>query len=99
MMASTRSAQCRNSNSGSTGTCSATLRQRDDDAALPRWVLHDLRRTIRTNLSALDVPDTVAEAVIGHGRKGIQRVYDRWRYLPQIRDALEAWQARLAILR
>jgi integrase len=32
----------------------------------PPWTLHDLRRTMRTHLSALPVPDLVRELVIGH---------------------------------
>jgi hypothetical protein len=37
----------------------------------------------------------VAEMVIGHGRKGIQRVYDQHTYLTEMREALEAWAVRL----
>jgi len=62
------------------------------------WVNHDLRRTFRTNLSALGVADHVAELAIGHARTGIQRVYDQHRYLREIRSALDAWHARLAEL-
>ena len=40
---------------------------------------HDLRRTVRTRLSSLKVPDTVAEMVIGHGKRGLGRVYDQHR--------------------
>jgi len=65
---------------------------------VPPFVNHDLRRTVRTNLAALNIADHVAEATVGHGRKGIQRVYDQWRYLPQIREALTAWHARLAAI-
>jgi hypothetical protein len=41
------------------------------------------------------VQDHVAEMVIGHGRKGIARVYDQHRYIPEMREALELWAARL----
>ena len=68
------------------------------DAITAPWVKHDLRRTVRTNLSALGVADHVAEMVLGHGRKGIQRVYDRHRYLEEIRSALTAWNPCLAEL-
>ncbi|MCX7313945.1 MAG: tyrosine-type recombinase/integrase [Alphaproteobacteria bacterium] len=61
----------------------------------PDWVIHDLRRTVRTRLSSLRVPDAVAEMVIGHGRKGIQRVYDQHQYLDEMREALRAWAGRL----
>jgi integrase len=79
-------------------TLGAIGKRRGDDAAqikLPGWVLHDLRRVIRTHLSALDVPDHVAEMVLGHGRRGLQRVYDQHRYEPQIREALERWAVKL----
>jgi hypothetical protein len=59
------------------------------------WVIHDLRRTVRSHLSALQVPDHVCEMVIGHGRKGLQRIYDQHRYENEMRQALERWAARL----
>jgi integrase len=59
------------------------------------WVIHDIRRTVRTRLASLRVPDLVAEMVIGHGRKGLQRVYDQHTYEPEMREALELWAARL----
>ena len=67
---------------------------------LAPWVVHDLRRVVRSNVAApLGVPDNVAELVLGHGRKGLQRVYDpRHRYLPEIRAALTKWNSRLVEL-
>jgi integrase len=62
---------------------------------VPPWTFHDCRRVLRSQLSALRVPDHVAEMVLGHGRKGLQRVYDQHRYEAEIREALEAWQAKL----
>ena len=50
---------------------------------------------MRTCLARLGVNDTVAEQVIGHGRKGIERVYDQHRYEPQMRSALELWANQL----
>jgi len=61
----------------------------------PPWVIHDIRRTVRTRLASLRVPDMVAEMVIGHGRKGIQRVYDQHTYETEMREALELWATRL----
>lgn len=79
-------------------TLRALARRRGDDASRVRlepWVQHDLRRVVRTNLSALGVEDHVAEMVLGHGRKGLQRVYDQHRYQPEIRKALGRWAGRL----
>jgi len=66
-----------------------------ESADLLPFVVHDLRRTVRTRLSALRVPDTVAEMVIGHGRKGLQRVYDQHKFESEMREALSAWASRL----
>jgi len=59
------------------------------------WVIHDIRRTVGTRLASLRIPDLVAEMVIGHGRKGLQRVYDQHTYEAEMREALELWAARL----
>lgn len=59
------------------------------------WRPHDLRRTMRTGLSASGVSDVVAEFTIGHTRKGIAAVYDLHRYDREKRTALEAWERRL----
>ena len=49
-----------------------------------RWVFHDIRRTVRTRLSQLRIPEPVAEMVIGHGKKGLARVYDQHKYLEEM---------------
>jgi integrase len=46
-------------------------------AQIENWSPHDLRRTMRTRLSALRVPEQTAELVIGHSKKGLARVYDQ----------------------
>ena len=73
-------------------------RRLNDEMQIPPFVIHDLRRTVRTRLSALRIPDHVAEMVIGHGRKGIARVYDQHRYLDEMREALDAWSTALGQL-
>lgn len=59
------------------------------------WTPHDLRRSVRTGLAAAGISDTVAEAVIGHTRKGIIGVYDQHKYDTEKRAALEAWERTL----
>jgi integrase len=79
-------------------TLKAMARKRGDDRTrveLKPWVIHDLRRTLRTHLSALRIPDHIAEMVIGHGRQGLQRVYDQHRYVDEMREALTLWAGRL----
>jgi integrase len=71
----------------------------DDDKRqkikLEPFVLHDLRRTMRTGLSALPVPDLVRELVIAHTKPGLHKVYDQYAYLDEKRRALDLWAARL----
>ena len=62
---------------------------------LKPYVLHDIRRTMRTHLSALPVPDLVRELVIGHTKPGLHKVYDQHAYLDEKRHALELWAKRL----
>jgi integrase len=62
---------------------------------MPAWVFHDLRRTVRTRLSGLPVPDRVAELVIAHARPGLHKVYDQHGYLEEKRRALDLWAAAL----
>lgn len=60
------------------------------------FVLHDIRRTVRTRLSQLRVRYEVAEMVIGHGKKGLARVYDQHQYLEEMREALDLWAQELS---
>jgi integrase len=57
--------------------------------------LHDLRRTVRTRLAEMGVPENVAEAVLGHTLPRLIRTYNRHEPVPEMRAALEAWSARL----
>jgi integrase len=59
------------------------------------WRIHDLRRTMRTNLAGLRVDPDTAERVLGHVIGGVRGVYDRYAYLDEKRDALDRWAARL----
>jgi integrase len=59
------------------------------------WTFHDCRRTMRTRLAELQVPDHIAELCIGHARQGLARIYDQHRYEREMRAAFDAWAARL----
>jgi len=68
------------------------------DVELVPWRFHDLRRTGTTNLQALGVPIEVTEAVINHisgTTAGVAGVYNRFKYDPQKKEALEAWDTKL----
>ncbi len=64
-------------------------------AELEPFVLHDLRRTMRTGLSSLPIPDLVRELVIAHTKRGLHKVYDQHAYLDEKRHALELWSKKL----
>lgn len=57
--------------------------------------LHDLRRTVRTGLSELRIAPHVAELCLGHVVSGVQKHYDKWSYLDEKRQALDAWAAKV----
>jgi integrase len=82
-------------------TLRALARQRGQDpekVELPRWVNHDLRRTVRSGLSALRIPQEVAEAVLAHAPSGLVATYDSHGFLDEKREALEAWAARVGVI-
>jgi integrase len=69
-----------------------------DSIKIPDWRLHDVRRTGATNLQALGIPIEVTEAVLNHisgTRAGVAGIYNRYKYEPEKRAALEAWDLRL----
>ena len=66
------------------------------DKKFPPFKIHDIRRTVRTGLSAIpNISDLVRELVIGHTKPGLHKVYDQYAYLDEKRFALDAWAARL----
>ena len=79
-------------------TLRAMARRRGDDpngVEFKPWVNHDIRRTVRSHLSRLRIPEEAREAVLAHARPGMKRVYDHHEYLEEKREALELWAARL----
>jgi hypothetical protein len=79
-------------------TLKALARTRGEDPStveLKPWVNHDLRRNVRSGLSALRIEERVREAVLAHVPKGITGVYDVYDYLTEKAEALELWAARL----
>ena len=59
---------------------------------------HDLRRTLATKLAELGVDDIVIERVLGHTVQSVKNTYNRYRYMPEIRDALLHHEAYLRTL-
>jgi len=59
------------------------------------WNPHDLRRTLRTNLSRLGCPADIAEAVLGHSKKGIEGTYNLHTYESECAEWLQKWADHL----
>jgi integrase len=62
---------------------------------LEQWGLHDLRRSMRTRLSALPIAPIVSELMIGHRQQGIAAVYDLYAYQAEQREGFGLWAAKL----
>lgn len=63
------------------------------------WSPHDLRRTLRTNLSRFGCPTDVAEAVLGHSKKGIEGTYNLHTYENECAMWLQKWADYLESLK
>lgn len=60
---------------------------------------HDLRRTFSTNVARLGVPPHIKEMLLGHaGKSDIESVYDLYQYLPEMRAAVEKYDAHIGNL-
>jgi integrase len=62
----------------------------DKALELPHWTIHDLRRTWSTNAPRLGITSDITERVLAHTAPSgkIAAVYDRFKYEPQMRDAM-----------
>jgi len=64
---------------------------------IPAFTPHDLRRTCSTKLGEMLVPGHLIDRIINHKPSGItDRVYNKYDYLKEKREALDAWGALVA---
>ncbi|MDX6479705.1 MAG: hypothetical protein QOG85_215 [Gaiellaceae bacterium] len=57
--------------------------------------LHDLRRTAATRMAELGVEPHIIDAVLDHVAGGVSGIYNRYRYVEEMRQALALWANRL----
>lgn len=64
------------------------------------WRLHDLRRTMATNLQKLGVRLEVTEALLNHreSRSGVVGVYQTYEWKKEKREAINLWDDKLAAM-
>jgi integrase len=65
---------------------------------LEPFTIHDFRRTVRTQLAALNIPPHICERCLNHKIPGVAGVYDRFDYFEERKAALNAWAAVVADL-
>jgi integrase len=64
------------------------------------WRIHDLRRTVATEMAGAGVPDHIVERVLNHTIPGVRGVYNRYSYMKEKTAALETYSRHLeSILR
>lgn len=81
---------------------SAGKAELDRRLPLEPWTIHDLRRTFASGMASLGVPQIVVEKLLNHVSGGTQspiaQVYNRYSYLPEMREAVLKWDRHLDTL-
>jgi len=60
----------------------------------PKWVIHDLRRSVASGMARIGIPVPVIEKILAHKSgtfRGIVGVYQRHSFLPEMAAALQKW--------
>ena len=73
-------------------------RKLDKRCGVEAWTLHDLRRTFASGLASLGVAMPVIERLLNHvsgSFGGIVGVYQRYDFMPEMREAMSAWEGYL----
>ena len=69
--------------------------QLDRLSGVKDWKIHDIRRTVATNLTKLGVDRFLLQRVMNHTDTCVTKIYDRYNYLDEKREALQQWADRL----
>lgn len=73
----------------------------DKASGVSGWTLHDLRRTFASGLASMNVSLPTIEKLLNHvsgSFAGIVGVYQKYEFWPEMKDALEKWEARVLSL-
>jgi integrase len=73
----------------------------DATSQVEGWTFHDLRRTGATGMAQLGVPPHIVERVLNHASGtfgGVAGIYNRFAYLPEMREALDTWDEKVTSL-
>ena len=53
--------------------------------------IHDIRHTVRTNLSRIGIAESIAEVTIGHILGGMNKTYNHYQFRAEKTEALDKW--------
>jgi integrase len=67
----------------------------DEISETSGWTIHDARRTFRSLLSRLRVPQEVSERLLGHSRPLLDKTYDQHSHLPAMQEAVNKLAAEI----
>ena len=76
-------------------------RRIDELSGVTGWTLHDLRRTAATGMARIGVAPHVVERILNHtsgSLGGVAGIYNRFKYLPEMRAALLLWERHILTL-
>ncbi|MDN3391157.1 tyrosine-type recombinase/integrase [Pseudoalteromonas sp. APC 3691] len=76
---------------------SRSISRKLEQLGVPKFVPHDLRRTVATRLGDTDIgtDPIVIEKILNHQLQGVQGVYNMQTYMDKRRKALEEWGRKL----
>lgn len=77
------------------GSIGKHKRRLDQVSGVENWTVHDLRRTVSTNLAQMGTPPHIIDRILNHASGGVHSTYNRYSYLPEVGEALKAWERRL----
>lgn len=66
-----------------------------DLSGISDLVLHDLRRTAASHMASMGVQRLVISKILNHVEGGVTRIYDRYSYDKEKREAMEMWGQEL----
>jgi integrase len=76
-------------------TVNRAVKRHQDHFGIKKWVPHDIRRTVATQLNELGVLPHVVEKILNHKMQGVMAVYNKAEYWPERVEALLQWQEKI----
>ena len=81
------------------GLSKTVLQHNDAFGAGEPWTVHDLRRTVNTEMGRIGISQYIIDRVQSRVDSGVgSRHYNRYDYFSEKKSALEKWSERLTIL-